>query len=163
MAWENVNRKGPQGSSIGLLEYLSQSNNNSDCVDPELRFKFLDDLSVLEVVNLLTVGISSYNIRMHVPSDIPSNNGFIPSENLHTKNYIENINQWTKKQKMRLNFAKSKLMIFNPSRKYQFTTRLEINGQNLEVIEKTRLLGTILTNDLKWEENTRSIVQKAKC
>ena len=100
MAWENVNRKGPQGSSIGLLEYLSQSNNNSDCVDPELRFKFLDDLSVLEVVNLLTVGISSYNIRMHVPSDIPSNNGFIPSENLHTKNYIENINQWTKKQKM---------------------------------------------------------------
>ena len=26
---------GPAGATLGLLEYLSQSNNNSDCVDPE--------------------------------------------------------------------------------------------------------------------------------
>ena len=43
---------GPQGASLGLLEYLSQSNNNADVVGQEERFKFLDDLSILEVVNL---------------------------------------------------------------------------------------------------------------
>ena len=44
---------GPQGATIGILEYLSQSNNNAECVSPEDRFKFLDDLSLLGIINLL--------------------------------------------------------------------------------------------------------------
>ena len=34
------------GATLGLLEYLSQSNNNADCVSESDRFKFIDDLSV---------------------------------------------------------------------------------------------------------------------
>ena len=44
---------GPQGSTFGLCEYLSQSNNNAECVDVEDRFKFVDDLSVLEIIYIL--------------------------------------------------------------------------------------------------------------
>lgn len=29
---------GPQGAQIGILEYLSQSNNSDDCVNEEERF-----------------------------------------------------------------------------------------------------------------------------
>jgi hypothetical protein len=54
---------GPQGATIGLLEYLSQSNNSSDMVNESERFKFLDDLSILEIVNLLTVGLTSFNLN----------------------------------------------------------------------------------------------------
>ena len=54
-----LNGSGPQGSTIGLLEYLTQSNSNANCVDPEKRFKFIDDLTILEVVNLLTIGIAA--------------------------------------------------------------------------------------------------------
>ena len=43
-----LNGSGPQGSTIGLLEYLAQSNQNANCVEPELRFKFIDDLTILE-------------------------------------------------------------------------------------------------------------------
>ena len=68
---------GPQGSTLGLLEYLSQSNDNTEDIPPDQKYKWLDDLSVLEIVNLLTVGISSYNIRAQVPNDIPSHNGYI--------------------------------------------------------------------------------------
>ena len=39
---------GPQGATLGILEYLSQSNNSADCVNPMDRFKFVDDLTVLE-------------------------------------------------------------------------------------------------------------------
>ena len=49
-----INGGGPQGATLGILEYLSQSNNNV-----RNRFKFVDDLTVLEIVNLLTVGIIS--------------------------------------------------------------------------------------------------------
>jgi hypothetical protein len=59
---------GPQGVTIGLLEYLSQSNNSADCVSESDRFKFIDDLSVLEIENLLIVGISSFNLKQQVPN-----------------------------------------------------------------------------------------------
>ena len=39
---------GPQGSTFGVLEYLSQSNDNADNVPPEDRYKFMDDLTILE-------------------------------------------------------------------------------------------------------------------
>ena len=44
---------------------------------------------------------------------------------------------------------------------YQFTTRLQLNNQTVEVIENTRLLGTVISDDLKWNLNTASIVKKA--
>ena len=37
---------GPQGAMIGLLEYLSLSDNSLDMVNESERFKFLDDLSI---------------------------------------------------------------------------------------------------------------------
>ena len=52
---------GPQGGTLGIEEYLSQSNGNTD---------FLDDLSILEILNLISIGLSSYNFHNHVASDI---------------------------------------------------------------------------------------------
>ena len=43
---------GPQGTLIGQLEYIVQSNDNADIVSPEDRFKYIDDLSVLHLVCL---------------------------------------------------------------------------------------------------------------
>jgi hypothetical protein len=75
-----INGGGPQGANLGLLEYLSQSNNCADVVSESDRFRFLDDLSVLEIVNLLTIGIASFNIKQQVPSDIPQHNQYIPPD-----------------------------------------------------------------------------------
>jgi hypothetical protein len=53
----DLNGGGPQGSAFGLWEYLSQSNDNAKCHDVEDRFKFVDDLSFLEIIYMLNVGI----------------------------------------------------------------------------------------------------------
>ena len=152
---------GPQGATIGLLEYLSQSNNCADTVSESERFRFLDDLSTLEIINLLTVGITSFNIRHQVPNDIGTHNQFIPSHNLKSQKWLENIFNWTENQQMLINSKKTKTMVFNFTKNYQFTPRLFIQGELLEVIERTRLLGTIITSDLRWEQNTSHIVKKA--
>ena len=68
-----LNGGGPQGALWGILEYLSQTNNNTDFISPEMKFKFIDDRSILEIINLLSIGLSSYNFKSHVASDIPSN------------------------------------------------------------------------------------------
>ena len=79
---------GPQGATIGLLEYLSQSNNCADIVNESERFRFLDDLSILEIINLLTVGLTSYNIKLHVPSDTATHNQYIPQQNLKSQRWL---------------------------------------------------------------------------
>ena len=52
-------------------------------------------------------------------------------------------------------------MVFNYTENYQFTPRLSVEGEILEVIDSTKLLGTIITSDLKWDENTANIVKKS--
>ena len=62
---------------------------------------------------------------------------------------------------MLINEKKTKTLIFNFTDKYQFTTRLSLKNGKVEVIENTKLLGTIVQTDLKWDLNTANIVKKA--
>ena len=132
----------------------------SNCVDQESKFKFVDDLTVLEKINLLLAGLASFNCKNSVPSDVSINNQIIPASHLKYQEYIKNINQWTINQKMILNQKKTKVMIFNFTNNFKFTTRMQLNDENIEVVEKTKLLGLIVTNDLKWNENTLSLVKR---
>ena len=108
-----VNGGGPQGATLGILEYLAQSNNSADMVNLEDRFKFVDDLTVLEIVNLLTIGITSYNLKQHIPSDLPVHSQYIPGNNLKSQQWLDEINQWTTNQKMQINAKKTTSMVFN--------------------------------------------------
>ena len=127
----------------------------------EDRFKFVDDLSTLEKINILIVGLASFNSKFSVPSDIPDHNQFIPGQHLKSQEYLTKIKEWTDNQKMVLNEKKTKVIIFNFTEKYQFATRLELNGQNLEIMNQAKLLGVIITNDLKWDANTDYLVKRA--
>ena len=156
----HVKGGGPQGATLGLLEYISQSNSNADCVNIEDRYKFIDDLSILEVINLLTVGLASHNLKGQVPSDVPLHNQIIPAENLKSQQWLQAIEQWTEDKKMKINSKKTKAMIFNFTSN-QFTTKLQLDNENIEIIENTKLLGTIISNDLKWDLNTKNLIKKA--
>ena len=121
----------------------------------------MDDLSILELINLLTIGLTSFNIKQQIPNDINTHNQYIPAKNLKSQEWLDWISDWTEKQKMLINTKKTKTMVFNFTKNYQFTPRLYVQGDPIEVIEKTRLLGTIITSDLSWEQNTNHIVIKA--
>ena len=62
---------------------------------------------------------------------------------------------------MILNQKKTKVMIFNFTDNYKFTAKLELNGEMLDVVKEAKLLGVIITDDLKWDRNTDYIVKKA--
>ena len=87
-------------------------------MDPQKRFKFVDDLTVLEIINLLTVGLCSLNIKSQVPNDIGDHNQYIDPLNLKSQEYLDNINSWTKEHKMKINSDKSKAIIFNFTKNY---------------------------------------------
>ena len=52
-------------------------------------------------------------------------------------------------------------MIVNFSNKYQFNTRLFIDGNLIEQVRSTKLLGVTINDSLSWHENTQEIVKKA--
>ena len=56
---------------------------------------------------------------------------------------------------------KQKLCCSILQKKYPFTTKLSLKEQNIEVIENAKLLGTIISNDLKWDLNTANLVKRA--
>ena len=153
---------GTQGGLLGILEYLSQTNRNTDFIDVQNKFKFIDDLSFIEILNLIAQGILKYDFKSHVASDISvDHNQFIPSNSLESQSNLNLISQWTRNAKMQINVSKSKYMIVNFSNKYQFNTRLNIDGHSLEQVRSTKLLGVTINDDLSWHENTQDIIKKA--
>ena len=88
------------------------------------------------------------------------NNGYIPAGELKSQDYVNQICEWTSNNKMKLNVEKSNVMVFNPT-KSKFITRISMNEKILPIIGKTKLLGTVITEDLKWDENTSEIIKKA--
>ena len=51
-------------------------------------------------------------------------------------------------------------MIFNFTEKYQFSTRLQLNEKNIEIVDKMKILGTIVNNKLTWDDNCAELIKK---
>ena len=98
---------------------------------------------------------------LFLPSNIGTNQSYVPAKNLRTQDYLNQINNWTKSQMMQINEKKTKTMIFNFTKQYQFATDLELNKTKIEVETEQKLLGTILSSNLTWDSNIKSITRKA--
>ena len=120
--------------------------------------KFVDDLSTLEIINLLNVGLSSFNTKLQVPSDISVDNYFIPSENLKSQSYLYQIDEWTQKQT--ISIPKTKAMVFNFTDNFKFSTRLKLQNENIQFVDKMKLLGTVINDRLTWDDNCQMLIKK---
>jgi hypothetical protein len=68
---------------------------------------------------------------------------------------------YTEDNEMRINKKKTKAMLFNTAVKYDFMPEIKLeDGEFVEVVENFKLLGVILTSDLKWHMNTKHITTK---
>ena len=152
---------GAQGGQLGQLEYLSQSNDNCTFLSMEEKFKFIDDLSIIEMINLVMSGICSYNFKDHIASDIGTHGQYLPPENVQSQTFLDKIQDWTVDRKMQLNNSKTKYMIINFTKKYQFSTRIQLENKLLEEVQECRLLGLIINNQLSWHQNSENIVKRA--
>ena len=60
-----------------------------------------------------------------------------------------------------INTDKTKYMIINFAKNYQFSTRLSVDGKSIDKISQARLLGSVLEDNLSWQANTNHIVRQA--
>ena len=61
---------------------------------------------------------------------------------------------------MKINQKKTKLMSFNRSKTNDCQPEFQIDGVEIEVVKQMKLLGVIITDNLKWYENTTYITKK---
>ena len=82
---------GPQGGTLGIEEYLSQNNDNVEFLPDDEKFKFIDDLSILEIINLLSIGLASYDYHSHVPSDITTDNIYLEPQHKYRAIFTKSV------------------------------------------------------------------------
>ena len=103
---------------------LSQYGNEKGISVQHLLFKMLDTIHTQLDTNNQNEAYA-YNFKQHVASDIGIEQILPALINIHSQNYMDNIEQWTDDNKMRVNGQKSKLMIkacnFKPHRTGTFT------------------------------------------
>ena len=150
---------GPQGSWSGQQSYIISSDDNADCVPEDDRYKFCDDLSILELI-MLGDALTEYNFWEHVASDVGVDQRFLPAQGLDTQLNLDKIALWTENNLMKLKESKTTYMFFTRS-KQNFTTRLTVNGKVVERQKYVKLLGLWLQEDGGWGKHVTETCKKA--
>ena len=121
---------------------------------------FIDDSSEAEAINLKKQLINNPAQRPYPLNYHERTQHILPTSKLQQK--LNTIEEFTKNNQMKINESKSKIMIFNKSKKWDFPPEFSFqNGEILECLEETKLLGIQLHSSLKWTSNTAAIYKKS--
>ena len=122
---------------------------------------FIDDLSEAEAIELKKQLIIDPVTRPFPLNYHERTQQILPSGGILQQN-LNKIESYTETNLMRINPHKSKVMMFNKCRKYDFPPEFSFkDGNILECLEEAKLLGIFMSSSLKWDSNTREICKKA--
>ena len=170
---------GPQGTILALLLFIvlindigfeGQLNNAGELITSkrnmkianEIHLKYVDDLTLAEAINLpeqlVTVPVS----QRPQPDSYHARTGHaLPVKNSKVCSQLKKTETYAKKNDMKLNYSKTKIIVFNPCRNIDFMPEVTIDNHELEVVDEIRLLGLILRSDMRWISNTNNMIAKA--
>ena len=130
---------------------IGLSKEKDDCSDHprDAHALFIDDLSKAVAINLKKELISDPVVRPY-PLNFHEHTEQILPQSGRLQTNLDKIEIFTKQNKMKINQDnKSNIMMFNKSRKYDFSPEFYFsNGEFLECLETTRLLGIKLHSNL---------------
>ena len=150
-----INYAGYEELTRNIGEHITTQRNKRKSI-PNIHLKFVDDLTLAESFNIKDYIIPnpdpspprplSYHDRtLHV----------VPPSNTPVQAELVRMVQYCQENKMSINTEKTKVVLFNTARKYDFMPRLSIDtNSNLEVVEDFCLLGIHFQNNMSWQSNT---------
>ena len=122
----------------------------------------VDDLTLAEAINLPNQLVSLPASDRPQPDTYHARTGHVlPVTISKVYNQLQKTNILAKQNDMKINFDKTKIIVFNPCKKTDFMPKIVIDDHELEVVNETRLLGLTLRSDMKWISNTNNMVSKA--
>ena len=121
----------------------------------------MDDLAIAESVNMGAQLTAVPVQNRPLPDTYRARTGHkLETSESQVFDQLRKVQEYAVTNKMKLNLAKTKLMLFNPCRTKDFMPEIEIDKTRLDLVEQTKLLGVVLTSNLSWEENTQYISER---
>ena len=128
--WHSLVGGSPQGSWMGQMAYIAASDDAARGLEDQDKFKFCDDLTILELVMMGGL-LTEYDFKSHVASDIAVDQKFLDPTLYNTQSNLDELQSWTSHNKMRLNEKKTNYVLFTRTRE-SFSTRLTVNKVMME-------------------------------
>ena len=156
----------PQGAFLGILLFIIIFNGA--LLRPaiprlhSLNLKYVDDLSMLAAINLRYLSVDQVSRQKPLTYNERTQQVLSADRNTLQEDLVS-LNTFVSQKLMKIKESKTQVMKFNFTRNADFPPELMIEGfqNNLKEVEKSKLLGIIISNDLKWQENTSEICKKA--
>ena len=128
----------------------------------EIHLKYVDDFTLAEAINLPKQLVRVPDSERVQPDNYHARTGHIlPLKNSKIYEQLKKTETYAEENEMKINYKKTKIIVFNPCRKIDFMPEMSLAGHKIEVVDEIRLLGLIIRTDMKWTSNTQNMVVKA--
>ena len=122
--------------------------------------KFVDDMTIAEAFNIKEAVVDNHDRQL--PDPYHAMLGLkLKTEKTLVYNKIREIHEYSETNEMKLNLTKTKFMLFNPTKNWDFIPIFTLGNTEIETQEEMKMLGLIVRNDLTWKSNTDTMTQKA--
>jgi hypothetical protein len=165
---------GPQGAYLGGIIFIVKYNGAflrppvpRNLIGPVTKsksekVKYVDDGTVAVSINLKDSLIPDPVKRQQPLNYHERTCQVLPAQNNLLQFYLDDTENFTIENQMKINAKKTKVISFNKSRKFDFPPEVQFSDdQKLSVISEMKLVGVIISDNLKWQKNTDYICLKA--
>jgi hypothetical protein len=130
---------------------------------PKTHMKFVDDMTLAGALNLKECLVPNPDVNQPLPLAYHDRTQHVlPESNNDMQDQLDRLIQYCKDKSMKINYEKTKVVLFNTARNYDFMPKLSVKKDiHLEVVEEFKLLGLIFQSNLRWQANTDYMCQKA--
>ena len=156
------NGAGPKTNKETIGQIITQPKNKRKPI-PSGKKKWVDDLTLTVPISLRENVIEDTRSTTTRPVPYHGRTGHrLPIDKNSMQIQLDNLSEYCRQAKMSINKQKTKCMLFNKSKKYDFIPELYLSDEaKLEVVQDMKLVGYQITSDLNTKANTKYIVGRA--
>ena len=166
---ESLPGGGPQGTKLGLFLFLILMNKagyqpNQICTSigyhmtkpkkksiKKAQQKYVDDMTQCASLNLKETVVPDPKATKDLPKQLHERTGHIlPVDKNPIQAEVNKLKAYARDNKMVINEAKTKLMLFNSAKNIDILPYIELTeGYPIEIVDEAKLLGLVKRSDLK--------------
>ena len=128
----------------------------------KIHMKYVDDLSLAVSLNLKDNLVPNPEVNPQRPLSYHERTQHIlPGSRNMVQQEFDKLKEFAAQHEMIINGEKTKAMLFNSARKWDFTPQIvNESGEFLEVVEELKILGVVVSSNMTWHNNTSYICGK---